>query len=398
VIVASLFASMSISCRPCAPSLHGDTTAPPHAAAFGGDTKIVTLETPADVHEPEVAVDAKGRVFVVYASNALVSMSISTDSGASFGQPVAVGRIGKIAVGMRRGPRVVAAKDSVVVSAIGGPRGDGHDGDLVAWRSTTAGISWNAPVRVNDLLGAAREGLHAMAAGPKGEVACAWIDLRSGKAEIYAAVSTDEGASFSPNHLVYHSPDESVCECCHPSIAIDAQSTIHVMFRNHVDGARDMYLTESKDGGKTWNTARKLGTGTWKITACPMDGGSLAVDAAGKIASLWRREQTLYRADVSPDSTGASGATGNPIIEHEVKPGEQAWIASGDKGFFSTWLTRRGGDLWVLAPGADAPTKLAENANDPMIASSTAHPSIVIAVWEASIDGKSAIRAARLDP
>jgi hypothetical protein len=347
-------------------------------------TQIVTLKTPPDVHEPQAAVDAKGRVYVAYATTALVSISISNDGGATFGDPVAVGAVGKISLGMRRGPRVAATADAVVVSAIGGAQGGGHDGDLVAWRSTTAGVSWNFPVKINDLPGSAREGLHAMGASAKGDVACAWLDIRSGKMEIYCALSSDGGKTFGPNRLVYHSPGGSVCECCHPSLAFDAQSTLYVMFRNELDGARDLYVTESKDGGKTFEKARKLGTGTWKLAACPMDGGSLAIDASGKVTSLWRREQELY-------------ASGSDPIEHKVNSGEQPWLASSDKGVYSTWLSRRGGDLWVLAPKSDTPAKIASDANDPMIACSPDGKGPVIAVWESTAHDATAICAARLD-
>ena len=53
------------------------------------------------------------------------------------------------------------------------------------------------------------------------------------------------------------------------------------MWRNSLDGARDMFVSESRDGGRTFSNARKLGSGTWPLKACPMDGGHLAFDAAG---------------------------------------------------------------------------------------------------------------------
>ena len=367
----------------------GSSTA--HAPSTGSSTtdapRIVTLETPPDVHEPQAAVDAQGRVFVVYATPKLVSISVSSDSGATFGAPIAVGEIGKIAVGMRRGPRVVATANSVVVSAIGGARGDGHDGDLVAWRSTTGGVRWEFPARVSDYPGSAREGLHAMAAGPKGEIACAWLDVRSGKSEVFCALSADEGKTFSADRLVYRSPEGSVCECCAPSIAIDAHGALHVMFRNELDGARDLYVTDSSDGGKTFSSARKLGTGTWKIATCPMDGGALAIDADGRVTSVWRREKTVFRCD----ALGASAS------ETKVADGEQPWIASGSSGFYCTWLARRGGDLMLLAPHRDAPVKIDESANDPMLASSLGGRDPVIAVWESTVGGKTVIRVTRLD-
>lgn len=355
------------------------------AALEPGDApKIVTLDAPTDVHDPQAAVDASGRVFVVYASKSLVSISISSDGARTFGPSIAVGRIGTVSVGMRRGPRVAITPRAIVVSAIGGVQGGGRDGDLVAWRSTTGGTSWLAPAKLNDLPGSAREGLHAMAAGPNGELACAWLDVRSGKTELYSATSSDDGVSWSPNRLVYHSPDGSICECCHPSLAFDARGTLYVMFRNELDGARDLYIVESRDAGKTFGRSRKLGTGTWKLAACPMDGGALAIDASGKLASIWRREQEIFVAE-----PGAQ--------EHKVHGGEQPWIASGPKGFFSVWLEHRGGELWLLAPQAQAPQKIASDANDPMIACSPDGKGPVVAVWESTAHDKSSLCVARVD-
>ena len=50
------------------------------------------------------------------------------------------------------------------------------------------------------------------------------------------------------------------------------------MFRNNVNGSRDEYLVESRDGGRSFAAARKLGSGTWPLNGCPMDGGGLAIE------------------------------------------------------------------------------------------------------------------------
>ncbi|HEV7302416.1 MAG TPA: hypothetical protein VGN72_23960 [Tepidisphaeraceae bacterium] len=36
-----------------------------------------------------------------------------------------------------------------------------------------------------------------------------------------------------------------------------------------------MFTVTSADGGQTFSEATKLGEGTWKINACPMDGGDV---------------------------------------------------------------------------------------------------------------------------
>jgi len=75
-----------------------------------------------------------------------------------------------------------------------------------------------------------------------------------------------------------------------------ARGTVFVMFRNSLGGYRDMYLTTSRDGGKSFAPAEKLGQGTWKFDACPMDGGSMAYDASSGIGTVWRRENAIFHA------------------------------------------------------------------------------------------------------
>ena len=110
------------------------------------------------------------------------------------------------------------------------------------------GKTWQGPARVNDVADSAREGHHAMASGADGSIWCVWLDLRDKKSEIYAAVSNDDGATWTANQCIYRSPDGSVCECCHPSVVVSGHH-VHVMFRNSIGGHRDMYVTSSTDGG-----------------------------------------------------------------------------------------------------------------------------------------------------
>jgi hypothetical protein len=233
-------------------------------------------------------------VAVAYGAGNAIYLAASTDGGTTFGPPVLVSSQGELALGMHRGPRVAYTRQGIVISAVVGERGKGKDGDVLAWRSLDGGKSWSAPVRVNDAAGSAREGLHAMAFGGRDTLFAAWLDLREKGTRIYGATSTDGGASWSANHLVYESPSRTVCQCCHPSVAMDGSGVILVMFRNALEGSRDMYLARSTNGGKTFEQAQKVGGGTWKLEACPMDGGGVTVDEKGQAATIWRREGTIF--------------------------------------------------------------------------------------------------------
>ncbi|MEX0610517.1 MAG: sialidase family protein [Pirellulales bacterium] len=213
-----------------------------------------------DARQPQAAIDRDGGIHVVFGSGDSIYHAASDDAKA-FGPPVKVASEGKLSLGMRRGPRIAIARGAIVISAIVGARGGGRDGDLLAWRSTDGGKSWSSSTRVNGVAGSAREGLHAMAAGEQGRVYSVWLDLRGGRTEIFGSGSEDGGASWSQNKRIYRSPSGSVCECCHPSVAFGPHGTLYVMWRNSIDGLRDMFLVKSPDGGATFGQTGGHGQG-----------------------------------------------------------------------------------------------------------------------------------------
>jgi hypothetical protein len=337
---------------------------------------VVVPVTPATgfeaAREPQIAM-AAGKVYVAFGMDQDIYETSSTDGGLTYATPSRVGSPGRLALGMRRGPRIALSGTTLVVTAIGGPLGGGKDGDILAWRSTDDGKTWNGPSTVNDVPASAREGLHAMAASPKGQIACTWLDLRAKGTTIYLATSDDAGKTWSKNRLVYESPDGTVCQCCHPSIAYASDGALAVMWRNALGGNRDMYVATSKDRGATFGQAQKLGSGAWAINACPMDGGNLAFLKDGTIASAWRRDKTVYTC-----------SAGKP--ETSLGAGEQPWIAAGLDGVYTVWIERRRGKVFASLPGKGTePQVLAETGENPVVASSPTGQ--VIAAWTSPKQG-----------
>jgi hypothetical protein len=349
------------------------------ALAAWGQTDIVLGEG----RQPQVAVGPTGDAFVVHAKDGVVRVNSSNDGGKSFGESVVVDTVSGLPLGMRRGPRIAATKDAVVITAIGGEKGGGKDGDIFAWVSVDQGKKWIRSAKpVNSIAGSAREGMHGMAAGADGTLACVWLDLRNVKpgkpgTEVWCAVSKDGGKTWSQERAAYRNPGGTVCECCHPSIAINDKGVITIMFRNALAGARDMYITVSKDGGKTFSAGSKLGNGSWKLNACPMDGGALAVQG-GNVATIWRRDKTVY-ADVPGKA------------EQSVATGTQPVVAAATDGLYSIWM--EGSGLTYQVPG-QAAASLSKSGGYPTIACAPDGKGPVVAAWEQ--DGKVVIRAIKL--
>lgn len=284
---------------------------------------------------------------------------------------------------MRRGPRIAVTEDAVVVTAIGGKQGRGRDGDLQAWSSADHGETWTGPMIVNDAHDSAREGLHGMAAGSDGSIWCVWLDLREKRTEVYASKSQDGGATWKSDIRVYRSPDGNVCECCHPSVAV-TETSVHVMFRNSLAGNRDLYLASSLDHGKTFSPAKKLGEGAWKLDACPMDGGMLAIAPDGSLTTIWRRGKEIFTVNDRAEK------------EHSLGPGEQPWIAMASSGPIYVWTAGREGDLMIQKSGDKHPLKLAKSARDAMVVSAPNGAEPIIACWESKQDGQSSVMLTRI--
>ena len=274
--------------------------------------------------EPQMA--AKGSmVALTFGAGTAVYFSASHDGGKTFAAPVKVSNEAVLPLNRHRGPRIAIAGDTIVISAVAGKtlseakhaHGLPSDGDLFVWRSRDGGKSWSKGSVVNDVPGAPTEGLHTLTAGAKGQLFAAWLDHRGGNGtKLYGAMSSDSGATWSKNVLIYKSPDGSICECCHPSAAIDADGQIEVMFRNWLGGSRDLYLARSSDG-VTFSQPERLGKGTWQLNACPMDGGGLVI-SGGKTFTAWRRAEDVFLAEPGREELKKGGkrcrAGGDPRL------------------------------------------------------------------------------------
>lgn len=321
--------------------------------------------------QPQLAA-APGLTALVFGSQDSIWFSASHDNGKSFSQPVRVAQVPNLMLRRHRGPRVVIAKNTIVISAVEGltapiynpyTRKDDGSGDLLVWRSTDGGKTWSKPVVINDVPTAAREGLHAMAAGRNGELAAAWLDLRQKGTRLYGAYSHDGGASWSKNVMLYESPGGTICQCCDPSITSTGKEQFQVMFRNVMDGDRDMYLA-------SWDTAsgiqkvKKLGTGSWKLNACPMDGGGV-VEVNGKTVSAWRREHTVYL---------------NEAGEREIAlgDGKDVAIAPSSRGAYVAWIGAAG--VEIHKPGHQSPVLLSPSGAYPTLKELA--NGYILAAWE----------------
>jgi hypothetical protein len=238
--------------------------------------------------QPQLSLDNKGIIRVVFGRTDSIFCSTSKDKGKTFSQPVFVLSIAGMHLGMTRGPQIASSENYSVITAMD------KAGNIHFFLLTHSINKWEYKGLINDIPSSAPEGLMSIAADKKDNFYAVWLDLRQDKRNniCFSSLSAKTG-TWKKNTLIYISPDEHVCECCKPGIAING-SKVAITFRNWLKGNRDIYLITSDDGGKAFKDAQKLGLGSWKLNGCPMDGGGVAIDDQGTVHTVWQREGVVF--------------------------------------------------------------------------------------------------------
>ena len=242
--------------------------------------------------QPNIAIDTRGVIRMVYGNGEKIYCMTSSNNGIDFSKPVLVGEIKGMHLGHSRGPQIASSVNYSMITAID------KEGTIHSYSYNHLKKTWNKSDDVNDSKGSAVEGLMALTADRNDNFYATWLDIRLDKKNnIFLSSIAGKSSTWTRNLMVYKSPDEHVCECCKPNISFNNGKLV-VGFRNWLMGSRDIYYAVSTDKGKSFSAAQKSGSGTWTLKACPMDGGGLVVSETGTIGTAWRRNDGVY---YSPD-------------------------------------------------------------------------------------------------
>ncbi|HVS91891.1 MAG TPA: hypothetical protein VHE59_07675 [Mucilaginibacter sp.] len=240
-----------------------------------------------DGNQPQLAVDTHGAIRIVYGQDDKIYYSESHNEGLTFSKPALIAEVPGMPLGMSRGPQLASSDHYTVVTVMDKP------GNIHWFRLNHATGKWQTMGFINDQKGSAPEGLMHIAADHNDRFYAVWLDIRVGRHnQICFASLQPNAAKWSKNRLVYQSPEGHTCECCQPHIAVNG-SNVDIMFRNWLNGSRDLYLITSHNGGASFSGAQKLGNGTWKLNGCPMDGGGVVAGGAS-VQTTWQRQGTIY--------------------------------------------------------------------------------------------------------
>ena len=229
------------------------------AAGLGPNCNGVSpaVEIAKDAIQPQIAIDGDSNLYIAMLHKGNIAVSVSTDRGKSFSEPVvAIDVGGRMKGGRQRGPRIgVDAEKNIIVTA---PavfdeaefQKKYPTADLYLVTSKDGGKSWTQPIRVNEVPKKAPESLHWLAVTPSGEAHVAWLDIRGrhepGQDIYFAKVVNGKVSKNTPIAT-------NVCECCAPGLTVDATGNPLVAYREGgKKPSREIFAIYSANKGKSF--------------------------------------------------------------------------------------------------------------------------------------------------
>jgi hypothetical protein len=178
------------------------------------------------------------------------------------------------------------------------PKPDGalFASDLRLSRSEDGGRTFTGHLRVNEDRPISHS-FDGLAVAADGTVLVSWLDSRAGgpNARTYLARVADRGTRV--DGIVEIGAD--TCVCCRVDVAAGPKDGVAILWRKVFPGdIRDMVLSASRDGGRTFSDPLLVHDDRWHIPACPHRGGALGVDARGRTYASWYTEGRDARPDL----------------------------------------------------------------------------------------------------
>jgi Neuraminidase (sialidase) len=256
--------------------------------------------------------------------------------------------------------------------------------------STDGGKTWRASQNVSSSPGIVS---HPVITSGKGETAIFWLDSRSGleRPDIFGAVSTDEGKTWSKPANVSNSPGKS----SDPACVIAPDGTIHVVWSDNSSSMEgpDIWHAMSTDKGKTWEKAKDI-SHTPGVSSHP----AVTCGPKGEVYVCWRDTTS---GESNPDiffcASTDGGKTFSKSLDMSNTPKTSAPpdIAADEQGVYIVWAdsssesgqwdiffsaSRDGGKTWEKYRDA-APTP--GISTTPAICAAEGH---LVVVWKDTTD------------
>ena len=213
-----------------------------------------------------------------------------------------------------------------------------------------------------------------MTVTPSGLIYVAWLDKRDSSAalgkgqdyegiSLYYAISSDHGATFSPNIKVA----EHTCECCRIGIVNNGTANATVMWRHIFSGGiRDHAITTLTPNGAS--PISRATTDEWKTDACPHHGPDIDNPSQNLTHLTWFSNGALHKGLYYGAFHGTSKTTVNVFAVDTSPQASHPQVKQVNNIVWLAWKTYEEGESRIKTRQS---LDKGESWSEPLVVAST---------------------------
>jgi hypothetical protein len=299
--------------------------ASPFAAAASASPEVRIIPAPADCLVPDVAVDSKGVLHMVYGLDHNAWYIRSSDHGRAFTAPVKANSAGAVETKMgERGPKLAVGADGSIHLAWVDEWAPGVKTFVRYSRSLDSAKTFEPLKTLSAMSGV--DGATLTADG-KGNVVAFWHVMADPKPAVNAATwlhttrSADNGATFGATEKVQISNLSGLaCSMCMMRARAGRDGNAYLAFRSAEGGIRDFYVLKGRITENHF-TAVRVNQDNWNLDHCPMCGPELTLAPSGQTLCAFMTRAKVYWATSDPGTTAYRLHVATPANEeNEIYP------------------------------------------------------------------------------
>jgi hypothetical protein len=285
--------------------------------------------------------------------------------------------------------------------------------DVVLSRSSDGGKTWSAPLTVNDDGTPTEHGFVSLWPQSRDSLGIAWLDGRNTSGEGHGGHDGHGGGAMSLrvanldadlNKSAESELDPRTCDCCQTDAAMTARGPLLVYRDRDGDEIRDIVAARFDSGA--WTSPRKVHDDRWKMPACPVNGPAVVANGTQAWVAWYTAAGDLPKVRVARSQDAGDSFFPPVDLDSGMEVQGRVGVAvDGDNAWFS-WSREDtdGQSLWLARYDAELGkelqriqvAKLQGRGRATGFAQLVAHGNGAYLVWTDVVDGKPALRGARL--
>ena len=313
---------------------------------------INKLDSPAgiDSREPELSVTPDGQIIMSWVEKVTekrAALRFAIRDGAGWSEPRTIAEGDNWFVNWADFPSAIALKDGTLAAhwlVKSGPGTYAYDVNLAL--SKDGGKTWSKPIIPHTDGTQTEHGFVSLLPLADERLGTVWVD---GRALKDMKVEEDDGplpVSMALRFAAIDSEgkvsdeavlDERICECCQTSAAMTAEGAIAVYRDRSESEVRDIYVVRQVN--EKWSAPRPVYVDGWEMTACPVNGPSIAADGQ-RVAVAWYTEANDQPRVKIAFSNDAGKTFGNPVQVDDGSPiGRVDMLLLADGSALVVWMS-----------------------------------------------------------